>query len=152
MADNYLAEELARCYNDPLRFVLWAFPWGDLPETKLVELPEPWASKYPGCKYGPDTWACEFLNDIGRQVRERNFDGRHAVDPIKMAVASGHGIGKSAITAWIVCWIMATRPNCKGVVTANTASQLETKTWAEIKKVVEPLFGARSVRAEGHLD
>ena len=152
-ADDYLAEELARGYSDPLRFVLWAFPWGDLPETKLVELPEPWASKYPGCKYGPDRWACEFLDDIGRQVRERNFDGRHAVDPIKMAVASGHGIGKSAITAWIVCWIMATRPNCKGVVTANTASQLETKTWAEIKKwlnrsLVRDLFEVKATSIE----
>ena len=31
-------------------------------------------------------------------------------------------------------WILATRPNCKGVVTANTASQLKTKTFAEISK------------------
>ncbi len=154
MASNdYLAEELARCYDDPLRFVLWAFPWGDLPETKLVELPEPWASQYPSCKYGPDRWACEFMDDIGRSVKQRGFDGRHAVDPIKMAVASGHGIGKSCITAWIVCWIMATRPGCKGVVTANTASQLETKTWAEIKKwlnrsLVKDLFTVKATSIE----
>ncbi len=152
-ASDYLAEELARCYDDPLRFVLWAFPWGSLPETSLVELPEPWASKYPGCKFGPDRWACEFLDDIGRQVKERGFDGRHAVDPIKMAVASGHGIGKSCITAFISVWILATRPNCKGVVTANTASQLETKTWAEIKKwlnrsLVRDLFDVKATSIE----
>lgn len=144
-----LAEDLAACYDDPLRFVLWAFPWGTMPEMSLVKLPEKWRAKYPNCEYGPDVWACELLDDVGRQVKERKFDGKHAVEPIRMAVASGHGIGKSCITAWIVCWIMATRPNCKGVVTANTAAQLETKTWAEITKwmrrsLVKDLFDCKS--------
>ena len=130
--DIYL--ELAKCYDDPLRFVMWAFPWGELPETSVVRLKEPWASQYPNCQFGPDEWACQMLDDIGASVRQRGFDGSQAVDPIRMAVSSGHGIGKSAFTAWLVCWIMATRPNCKGVVTANTANQLETKTWAEITK------------------
>jgi len=127
-------EELARCYADPLRFVLWAFPWGETPETSVVRLKEPWSKKYPRFKYGPDAWACELLEDIGKEVRVRKFDGAHAVEPLRYAIASGHGIGKSCITAWLVCWILATRPGCKGVVTANTANQLETKTWAEIRK------------------
>ena len=37
-----LAEDLALCYDDPLRFVLWAFPWGTTPEMSLVKLPEKW--------------------------------------------------------------------------------------------------------------
>ncbi len=90
-----LAEDLAACYDDPLRFVLWAFPWGERPETSLVRLPDKWRAQYPNCEYGPDVWVCELLEDIGRQVRARSFDGRHAVDPIRMAVASGHGIGKA---------------------------------------------------------
>jgi len=49
-------------------------------------------------------------------------------------VASGHGIGKSALTAWIVLWLMSTRPDSRGTVTANTYVQLETKTWAAIQK------------------
>ena len=102
--------DLAACYDDPLRFVLWAFPWGTTPELSLVTLKEPWASRYPGCKYGPDKWACEVLDYIGEQVRANAFDGVHAVKPVQVAVASGHGLGKSAITAWLVCWIMATRP------------------------------------------
>ena len=155
MADETLAEELAKCYDDPLRFVLFAFPWGERPETSLVELPEPWRSRYPGCRYGPDKWACQLFDDISRDVINNAFDGRHAVPPLRYAVSSGHGIGKSAITAWLVCWIMATRPNSKGVVTANTAAQLETKTWAEIKKwmgmsVVSDLFEikATSIQAK----
>lgn len=129
-----IAEELARGYDDPLRFVLWAFPWGESPELSIVPLPEPWASKYPGSKFGPDKWACEVLDEIGQQVRANGFDGIHAVKPIRLAVASGHGIGKSFLTACLVIWILATRPNCKGVVTANTAAQLKTKTFAEISK------------------
>ncbi|WP_279175092.1 terminase [Parasutterella excrementihominis] len=132
--EDIFNEELARCYADPLRFVLWAFPWGETPETSVVRLKEPWSKKYPNFTYGPDAWACQLLDDIGKDVRARGFDGAHAVEPLRYAVASGHGIGKSAFTAWLVCWILATRPGCKGVVTANTASQLETKTWAEIRK------------------
>ena len=149
MIDPILVEELARGYDDPLRFVLFAFPWGTTPDMSLVKLPEPWASRYPGCVYGPDEWACKLLDEVGEAVRSRGFDGAHAVEPLRYAVASGHGIGKSCITAWLVCWIMATRPNCKGVVTANTASQLETKTWAEITKwmkrsLVSGMFDCKS--------
>ena len=88
-----IAEELARGYDDPPRFVLWAFPCGESPELSIVPLPEPWASKYPGSKFGPDKWACEVLDEIGQQVRANGFDGIHAVKPIRLAVASGHGIG-----------------------------------------------------------
>lgn len=94
MTDPALAEELAKCYDDPLRFVLFAFPWGERPETSLVELKEPWRSRYPGCKYGPDTWACKFFDDIARDVVNNAFDGRNAVPPLRYAVSSGHGIGK----------------------------------------------------------
>lgn len=155
-SEKILYEELARCYDDPLRFVLWAFPWGETPETSLVKLKSPWKERYPNCEYGPDRWACEFLDALGAEVKARGFDGTHAVDPIRMAVSSGHGIGKSALTAWLVCWIMATRPNSKGVVTANTANQLETKTWAEIRKwlkrsLVADMFEikAMSIEAKG---
>ena len=67
-------------------------------------------------------------------MQERAFDGHTPVSPIRRAVASGHGIGKSALTAWIVLWLMSTRPDSRGTVTANTYLQLETKTWAAIQK------------------
>lgn len=94
MANDDFYDQIASCYDDPLRFVLWAFPWGETPELSMVRLPEPWASKYPDCKYGPDKWACEVLDYVGQRVRENAFDGVHAVKPIQLAVASGHGIGK----------------------------------------------------------
>ena len=38
----------------------------------------------------------------------------------RIAVGSGHGIGKTALTAWVTHWFNATRPNPQGIVTANT--------------------------------
>lgn len=128
-----LARAVADFYDDPLGFVLFAFPWDTDPSLQIVRLPEEYSLVYDS-EYGPDRWACDFLHELGMDVRIRNFDGRNAVKPIRKATASGHGIGKSAITAWIVCWLMSTRPFCKGVVTANTAEQLSSKTWAEIAK------------------
>lgn len=118
-ADLELANEIAKFYADPLGFVKFAYPWGE---------PGPLAHSS-----GPDEWQTEFLRDLGEEVRRRKFDGRNAVAPIRMAVASGHGIGKSTIVSWIVNWIMSTRPLAVGTVTANTFPQLQSKTWAQIQ-------------------
>ena len=126
-----LVEEIGKCYADPLRFVMLAFPWDTDKSLQLVKLPAPWNLIY-NSEYGPDAWACDLLDSIGQDVRDRGFVGAHAVEAIQYAVSSGHGIGKSAFVAWIVLWIMSTRPNAKGVVTANTAAQLSSKTWAGI--------------------
>lgn len=131
--DARLIEEVAKFYADPLGFVIFAYPWDSDPALQLVELPAPYNMLY-STRHGPDKWACDFLHDLGVLVRERGFDGRFAVDAIRMAVASGHGIGKSALVAWLVDWIMSTRRGANGVVTANTSPQLETKTWPEIVK------------------
>ena len=129
--DTELAQQMGEFFDDPLGFVLWALEWGSDPSMCVVRLPEPWNTTYAS-EFGPDAWACELLEDIGRQVRERGFDGTKAVDAVRSAVASGHGVGKSAVTAWLALWIMSTRPNARGVVTASTAPQLESKTWGQI--------------------
>lgn len=118
--DELLAESVAQFRDDPLGFVKFAFPWGESGE--LLD------------QAGPDEWQRELLEEIGRQCRERAFDGKTPVDPILMAVSSGHGVGKSTIAAWIVCWIMCTRPDSQGTVTANTAKQVSTKTWPKIQQ------------------
>jgi hypothetical protein len=119
--DEQLAEAIAQFYADPLGFVLFAYPWGE-PGTSLAN------------SDGPDEWQTEVLEEIGQLVRDRGFNGIDPVAPIREAIASGHGIGKSTLTAWLVDWIMSTRPNCQGTVTANTYTQLQTKTWASIQK------------------
>lgn len=128
-----LCRDMALFYDDPMGFVMYAYPWDSDTSIQVVKLVEPWKSRY-NCEYGPDAWACQFLDDLGGQVKERGFDGMEAVDAIRMAVSSGHGVGKSAMTGWLVGWIMSTRPYAQGTVTANTYTQLETKTWAQIVK------------------
>ena len=128
-----LCDDIASFYADPMGFVMYAYPWDTNESIQMVELVEPWASRY-NCKYGPDEWACKFLDDLGEQIRNNDFDGRHAVEPIRESIKSGHGIGKSAMTGWLTNFIMSTRPHSQGTVTANTGPQLETKTWAQIAK------------------
>lgn len=89
-----LAELVGRYAMDPLGFAMMAFPWGTDPRYSLVKLKEPWATRY-NSEYGPDEWTCRMLDDVAEGIRERNFDGTNAVDPIRVAVASGHGIGKA---------------------------------------------------------
>lgn len=132
-ADQELAIQLSEFYADPLGYVMFAFPWTTDRSIQVVELAEPWKSKYNSA-FGPDAWACEFLDDLGGQIRKRQFDGRTAVDPIRFSTASGHGIGKSTLVAWLIKFILDTRPYSKGVVTAGTQDQLKTKTWAELGK------------------
>lgn len=119
--DMTLADELVKFYDDPLGFVQWAFQWGEK-GSPLQDFD------------GPDEWQIKFLTELGAQVRDRGFNGFTPVDPIQMAVSSGHGIGKSAMSAWLALWIMSTRPNSKGVITANTGDQLRTKTMSELSK------------------
>lgn len=119
--DEQLAAAIAEFYADPLGYVLFCWPWGE-DGTALAH------------EDGPDTWQRTFLQRLGEEVRARGFDGTTAVDAIQMAAVSGHGSGKSALTSWLIKWIMDTRPNCKGTVTASTNTQLETKTWPELAK------------------
>lgn len=119
-SDLELADFIAQFYGDPLGFVVACYPWGE--EGSLRD------------HAGPDEWQASFLRQIGQDVAARAFDGVNPVQPIRHAVSSGHGIGKSTLVAWLVDWIMSTRPNAQGTVTANTFTQLETKTWAAIKR------------------
>lgn len=99
-------------YADPLKFVLWAFDWGN---GDLTE----WD--------GPDAWQTEFLTKLGEAVR-----GRTEGDAVNMAVKAGRGCGKTAVIAWIILWLMSTRKDFAGVVTANTGDQLDSKTFREL--------------------
>lgn len=115
---------------NPLGFVQHCYPWG-MTGTDL----EPYN--------GPDAWQTEVLEEIGRQVRAHRFNGVDPVAPIRLAVSSGRGIGKGALTAWLVNWIMSTRRMAIGTVTANTNDQLQEKTWAAIRTWTRRCITAR---------
>jgi hypothetical protein len=129
--ERQLFDLIASCARDPLRFVEVAFPWG---EGDLAN------------HDGPDEWQRDILGRIR--------DGLLSItQAIRIAVASGHGPGKSALVAWIVLWALSTMVDTRGVVTANTATQLRTKTLAragEMASAVSLRLLVRSYR-DGHL-
>lgn len=135
IANQQLADYIAQFHDDPLGFVLAVYPWDTDKSIQVCKLPPPYSDIYDS-EFGPDLWACDYLHDWGEQIRANGFDPHNAkpVQPIRMSTVSGHGIGKSAMAAWIVDFIMMTRPGSQGTVTANTAEQLSTKTWAQIAK------------------
>ena len=114
----HLSQQLGRFRYDPLGFVLFAFPWGQ-PGSALAG------------ESGPEPWQREVLEKLGRGLKDRRQSPGEAV---RLAVASGHGIGKSALVAWVILWAMSTQSDTRGIVTANTEGQLRTKTWPELAK------------------
>lgn len=122
--DIEIAKRMGSFYNDPLGFVMFAFPWGKK-GTPLERHPD-----------GPDEWHRELFKDLAEHTTQNLIlkdQGKHQ-KPWRSAIASGHGIGKSACVAWLILWIMSTRPDARGIVTANTESQLLGKTWPELSK------------------
>jgi hypothetical protein len=123
LAERQLEDEIASYTHDPLGWVYFSFDWGkgDLAGHD-----------------GPDDWQIEILSEIGKQLKAGTVQVgevfRFIGKALKMAVASGHGIGKSALVCWIILWALSTHQDARGVVTANTQVQLATKTWPELGK------------------
>jgi hypothetical protein len=105
-------ELLRRCYDDPLAFVEMAYEWG---KGDLAD------------RDGPDEWQRDFLGQLGQHIRDRQPG-----EVIKMAVKTGRGVGKTAMEAWLIHWLVTTRPNFAGFATANTGDQLDDKLWREV--------------------
>lgn len=108
-----IIEGLALYSNDPLGFALWAFPWGEpgtILENRTLEV-----------------WQTELLCSL----RDGLITPEQA---IRQATTSGNGVGKSAVVCIIILWATSTMEDTKGIVTANTETQLKTKTWAELGK------------------
>ena len=118
-----LRRDIAGFELNPLGYARYNFPWG--------------------VKGGPlegkklRSWQVKLLAALGEKLRAGEIPndlGRIFAEVIRMARASGHGIGKSALVAIIIMWAMDTREDTRGVVTANTDTQLRTKTWPEVTK------------------
>lgn len=117
--DDELADLMAELADDPYEWVKFAYEWGQ--------------GDLAGFE-GPDDWQSGYLKEWGQEIRARGFDGIEPVMPYRVSTTSGHGVGKSALVGWAVGFIMSTRPHSKGIVSANSIPQLETKTWSEISK------------------
>jgi len=105
--------------DDPLAFVLLTFPWREQ-GTPLEHFE------------GPRKWQRRILADIRDHISANN--GKVDFDVFREAVASGRGIGKSALVSWLVIWMLSTRIGSTTIVSANSEAQLRSVTWAEITK------------------
>lgn len=113
--NDALIELATSCRFDPPRWSLSAFDWG------VGELAD-----YDG----PRDWQA----DIFRVIRDHLQNPETRFQPLRISVASGHGIGKSASMGMVSNWAMSCFPDAKVLTTANTEGQLRTKTAPEIGK------------------
>ena len=74
----------------------------------------------------PDAWQREVMEAVARGER-------------KISVRSGHGVGKTATTSWLMIWYILTRYPCKVIVTAPTSAQLFDALFAEVKRWIKDL-------------
>ena len=113
-AKQALARVLAGFRFNPAGYADWAYPWGQV-DTLLEN------------ETGPDDWQQALFEDIGDALCK-------GPGVYRFAVASGHGIGKTAALSILVDWANKCWPRARGRVTANTESQLRTTVWPEIGK------------------
>ena len=111
--EEKLQEACVRFRNDPYGFTMFMFDWG---HGQLKD----WA--------GPDWWHKEVFGRI-----KEYLEGPDNL-PLFIAVASGHGAAKTFAVAVLIHWFMSCRPHPQVVCTANTETQLNTKTWRELAK------------------
>lgn len=108
-----------RLKDDPEAFVLFVFPWGEA-GTPLERFK------------GPRKWQRDVLRSLTAHIKDNQ--GRLDYKVFRLAIASGRGIGKSALVSWLVLWMLSTRIGASVVVSANSEAQLRSVTWAEITK------------------
>lgn len=115
--EQQLVEDAAAMSADPLSWSRYAYDWGN------GELVGEGAAQLR-------TWQ----SDAFGVIRDHLSNPASRFQPLRLAIASGHGIGKSAFIGMVVNWAMSTCEDTRIVVTANTENQLRTKTWPEIAK------------------
>lgn len=52
----------------------------------------------------------------------------------RIAIRSGHGVGKTTLLSWIILWFGSTRNDAKIPVTAPVSDQLSVNLWGEVRK------------------
>lgn len=114
-ANDWLIDLAAKCHLDPVRWSRLAWDWGHEALERHA---------------GPREWQSDILTII----RDHLADPETRYDPLQIAVASGHGIGKSALMGMLSNWAMSCWADAMLVTTANTDGQLRTKTAPEIGK------------------
>ncbi len=118
LLDERVIKLAATCRYDPWKWMDLAWEWGKGPLAGVAK---------------PRKWQDDINDTIA--VHLENPETRF--QPLQIAVASGHGIGKSAEMGMLANWAMSCYSNARVVITANTMGQLRTKTAPEVGKWFE---------------
>lgn len=110
-----ILEAVGDCQFDPQAWALFAWDW-EQGELEGVD--------------GPRDWQ----RDVNETIRDHLANPETRFQPLQIAVASGHGIGKSSEIAMLSQWAMSCFDDAKVTITANTETQLRTKTVPEVRK------------------
>src|SRR4051812_26039511 len=102
-----LARDIGAMAYDPLKHCLYAFPWKSA-GTILEDVS------------GPRKWQ----GDVKFTIRDHLANPKTRHQPLRISIASGHGIGKSAEIAMLSKWALDCWVDGRVVITANTEQQL----------------------------
>lgn len=118
--ETEIMTEVMSYADDPVEFVYYAYPWGR-EGTPFAQFD------------GPRAWQLEELERIRDHVQANVFKLKNGLPPLiyRQATSSGRGPGKSALMGMIAHWHMSTHIGAPTIVTANTETQMRTKTFPE---------------------
>ena len=119
-AESEILTQILALKDDPLGFIYYAIPWGR-PGTPFEKFD------------GPRPWQIEELKAIGEHTRAQKFALENGLrsSVYKSAISSGRGPGKSALFGMVALWHASTRIGAPTIVSANTESQLRSRTYPE---------------------
>ena len=126
--ESQLIDDMAQFYDDPAGFVYYALT---------------------GATASLRTRGSGQMADRAAELRRRETQ-RGSGCNIREATASGHGIGKTAVTAWLSQWAMSTRPHLSGVVTANTMMPALYEDLARARGLAQAADQSALVQMVGH--
>ncbi len=103
------------------------------------------ATAWPSAKYAraPELFSREVL---GAKPYDRQIEIAEAVrDHGRVAVASGHKVGKSYVAAWLALWFYCSFPAARVVMSSTTSRQVDQILWRELRmfhaRAREPIGG-----------
>lgn len=115
IVDDAALEAVSRYRFDPQGWAMFAWDWG---HGELADAD------------GPREWQAE----INAVIQDHLSNPVTRFQPLRIAVGSGHGIGKSSEMGMLSQWALSCFDDARITVTANTDTQLRTKTAPEFGK------------------
>lgn len=111
-----LAEAIGGFATDPFGYCMFSFPWREPGPLQEFD--------------GPRRWQVEVLREIGDHLS----NPATRFTPMRIARATGHSVGKSALISMVCCWALDTCVDTRIICTAGKEDQLVTKLAPELSK------------------